>query len=265
MTQLEMSIKEMYQAQAVNLMPSDTIKEKIEKSILDINKNNYVSNSRKKRPRRKKLALVFVTIFLLSSLTCIAALKIAESRGYTNVVLDYENFDILNDVAKSYGYKINAVKDFSNGYSFKEMKISYNQDYDEEGQKVGEVEKILNLEYRNEFKGIKLSIEPDDNILLAPKSILEEFEIDGVTVYVTQYIHLMAPEGYELTEEELRLQEEGILGTGTDSVTYEPSYEYYVILHWWQNKAFYSLTRLTQNATDEDLRIIAEEWIKAQK
>lgn len=265
MTQLEISIKEMYQQQAATLSPSDSVKIEIEKCILKIKEKGYVAKRTSGRIRRRTMALVFATIFLLSSLTCVAALKIAEGRGYTNVVPDYENFDILNDVAKRYGYSINAVKDFSNGYSFKGMKISYYQNYDAEGQKVGEAEKILNLEYRNEFKGIQLSLQPDNNIPPAPKSILEEFKVDGITVYVTQYIHLMIPEGYEMTEEDLRLQEEGILGTGTDSVTYEPSYEYYVNLRWSKDGVSYFLTRLTHNATDEDLKIFAKEWIEAQK
>ena len=177
MTQLEMNIKEMYQKQAVNLMPSETIKEKIEKSISDKRKNNYALNYRKMKTRRRKFTLVFATILLFSTISCAAVLKIAEIRGYTNVEPEAESFDIFNDVAESYGYKINAVKDFSNGYSFKEMKVSYNQDYDAEGQKTGDVEKILNLEYRKGFKGIKLSIEPDNNVSLSPKSIWRSLKL----------------------------------------------------------------------------------------
>ena len=104
--------------------------------------------------------------------------------------------------------------------------------------------KILNLNYRNEFKGMQLNLSPDKKLPIAEKSILEEF--------------------YEMTEEDLELQAAGILGTGVDGVTTEPRYTYYTNIKWSQNGVEYLLMKVSQNVDVEDMKTVATEWIMAQ-
>lgn len=260
MTQLENTIKEMYQKQATEIMAPDYMKQEIDERISSKNVTGFSFALMSK----KAVVLAAAVVLLFGSITTVAAVKIAEVRGYTNVEQDSTDYNDIEKKAKECGYSVTGIEEFSNGYVLNEMRISYNQNYDADGNEVGEVEKILNLNYRNEFKGMQLSLSPDKNLPIAEKSILEEFEVNGVKVYVTQYIHLMIPEDYEMTEEDLELQAAGILGTGVDGVTTEPRYTYYTNIKWSQNGVEYLLMKISQNVDVEDMKTVATEWIMAQ-
>ncbi len=260
MTQLENNIKEMYQKQATEINAPDYMKQEINERISSKNIRGFSFALMSK----KAVILAAAVVLLFGSITTVAAVKIVESRGYTHVEPDSTDYNDIEKKAKECGYNVTGVDEFSNGYVFKEMRISHFQNYDAEGNEVGEVEKTLNLNYRNEFKGMQLSLSPDKDLPIAEKSILEEFEVDGVKVYVTQYIHLMVPQDYKLTEEELALQADGILGTGVDGVTTEPKYTYYTNIKWRQNGVEYLLMKISQNVDVEDMKTVATEWIMAQ-
>lgn len=259
MTQLENSIKNMYKEEAVELKAPDCMKQAINTQISSKGKGlNFVLM------HKKAVVLAAAVVLMFGSITAVAAIKIAGGQGFTNVEADSVNYNDIEKKAAECGYSVTGVEEFSNGYVFDEMRESYYQNYDADGAEVGEPEKILNLNYRNEFKGMQLSLSPDKNLPIHEKSILEEFEVKGVKVYVTQYIHLMVPGDYELTAEELKLQEAGILGTGTDSVTTEPKYTYHTNIKWCQNDVEYLLTKISQNVEVEDMKTVATEWIMEQ-
>lgn len=260
MTQLENTIKNMYQEQAAEIKAPDFMKHEIDDQIASkkVNRFSFALMS------KKAVVLAAAVVLMFGSITAVASIKIAEGRGYTNVEEDSKNYNDIEKKAAECGYAVTGVEEFSNGYAFDEMRVSYYQNYDAEGAEVGEPEKILNLDYRNEFIGMQLSLSPDKNLPIPEKSILEEFEINGVTVYVTQYIHLMVPGDYELTAEELELQAAGMLGTGVDGITTEPKYTYYTNIKWRQNDVEYLLTKISQNVEVEDMKTVATEWITAQ-
>lgn len=260
MTQLENTIKNMYREQAAEIKAPDYMKQEIDER-LSSNKVNRYSFA---LMRKKAVLLAVAVVLMFGSLTAVASIKIAGGRGYTNVEADSANYNDIEKKAAECGYAVTGVEEFSNGYTFDEMRVSSYQSFDAEGTAVGEPEKILNLDYRNEFKGMQLSLSPDKNLPIPEKSILEEFEVNGVKVYVTQYIHLMVPGDYKLTEEELALQADGILGTGVDGVTTEPKYTYYTNIKWCQNNVEYLLTKISQNVDVEDMKTVATEWITAQ-
>jgi len=260
MTQLENTIKKMYKEQAAEIKAPNYMKQAIYEKI----SSNKARRFNFALMNKKAAILAAAVVLMFGSITAVASIKITEGRGYTNVEADSKNYNDIEKKAAECGYAVTGVEEFSNGYAFDEMRVSYYQNYDAEGAEVGEPEKILNLVYRNEFKGMQVSLSPDKNLPIPEKSILEEFEVNGVKVYVTQYIHLMVPGDYELTEEELELQAAGILGTGVDGVTTEPKYTYYTNIKWRQNDVEYLLAKISQNVEVKDMKTVATEWIKAQ-
>ena len=81
MTQLENTIKEMYQKQATEIITPDFMKQEIDERI----SSKKVKGFSFALMSKKAVILAAAVVLLFESITSVAAIKIAEVRGYTNV------------------------------------------------------------------------------------------------------------------------------------------------------------------------------------
>lgn len=259
MIQLDEKLKQMYQQEAEKYMPPETMKMEIEKRV----ESGYVNSHALRGMRRRFILLLAGLLLLLGSLTSVASIKVASLRGYANATPDYTDYRLVDGVAAGRGYPIKSVETFSNDYTFYGLTVNHYAYYDAQDRKISGEMSSLHLEYRNGAASVDLSVDQPWQEPIRPKKIVEEYEVEGVTIFVTQYIHLMVPPDYELSEEERQLKADGILGTGTDSTIIEPSRSYILSLQWEQNGMSFLLSESQGETSVDEMKVIAAEWICA--
>ncbi|TCL60329.1 hypothetical protein EDD76_10223 [Kineothrix alysoides] len=259
---IEEAIKNMYREEANKLKTPESIKQRIDERLISANERK----ERIKMFKKKKLVLVAVAVLLFASITSYAGVKVSSTTGWGNAEPDSKVFSDCAKFAKKEGFKIHPVETFSNGYTYNGINVSTNQAYDSEGQPTGEQYKTLMLEYRNENQQITISVEDNGKGSEKPANTVEEKTMDGIKVYMTEYIHMMVPLDYELTEEEKQMIDEGRLGTGTDSLVTEVSSTTYRGIQWEMNGLlWYGLSEDTAGNATGDLELMAEELIATNK
>lgn len=267
---LEGLLRDMYRQEAEELKAPDEMWEKIHSQLAAGEKER---RHPKKLHRRTIVILAAALIVVFGTITCYACMKRAGVIGYTNVEPDSAKFSDFKRIAKEAGYpKVKAIENSSNGFHYMGVWVSSNWDYDEDGQKTGDMYKTLQLKYKNSDKIVDVGVFPGEKSgisFINPKRIVEVYDWDGITVYQTRYIHFEMPLDWEdkITEEQKRLLEEGIASGGVDSYRTEIIQHDVISFQWEQGGCFYDISRnlFCDDVTVEDLEVIAREMVEANR
>lgn len=268
--EIDEQIKEMFQEEAKQLKAPESMKRQIDRRLSE--KTGAPSGYRKIQ-KKTVLILAAALVLLLGSITGYAAVKSAEVRGYSNVEPDSRNYKDLQRIAQDAGYSFTGVEEFSNGFVFENVKKSYSQKYDAEGQPMGEQDTNLILTYRRGTDVVQISLFPSREELalsINPKRLLKEFEWNGIKVYQTIYIHFEMPSNWEelITEEDRKLLDEGIAGGGVDDYNSEIIRHTIYSFQWQKDGIDYLLSAEGLDGSErliEEMKVIAREWVEANE
>lgn len=228
-----------------------------------------VARKKPSLPKRILPLMAALLILLLGTVTA-AHVRITSTRGYTNAEPDSSNFEDLEEIARKAGFAhITFVETFSNGFTFQQVRTSTNREYDADGQGVGESYQSLRVEYEKDGKQLSLSVYPHPDLQINPRSVLETYDWEGITVYKTIYIHFDMPRDWQekITEEQQRLLDEKIAGGGYDHREGEIIQYDIISFHWVQNGYEYLLSGPLESeaATPEEMETAARETVEANQ
>lgn len=252
---IDYKIRSVYTEAAGNISVPDSVKDRINQKIADMEKVHHIT-----RIKYSRIVLAAVIVLVFGSIASFAAGKASYIIGESTQEVDLTNFNDLPKVEKKVGYDIQAVEEFSNGYTFRQAWTGINHVYDEDGQMTGEKYTDLSLDYRNGANLVSLRIERERGQIASLEQPVEIKEIYGRTVYMTEYILKMVPEDYELTDEDWKLIEAGNFNVSCDGVTIG---NVYFRTLWWENDGkIYSLTDTGQGLSFEEMEQMVSELLK---
>ncbi len=165
-----------------------------------------------RRMNIKKAAVAAVMACALTGTVCVAAVKMSGYSTSSSSALDEsENFDDISKYEKKADVNACAQESFANGFEFAAVNLKENQDFDEQGNET-ESYKEVHISYEKDGKNISYLVKKGDRVYTETDlARLQPVESDGVTYYFVQDRYLFVPAGYEATEEEKAMQEEGKL------------------------------------------------------
>ena len=167
----------------------------------------YTRTALPARPRARRLGRIALLAAVVSLLFTVSAYALgtpagifswSQSKGYGQ-----DRFESLPYYAKQIGFPVLAVKEFSNGYRFREMRVTHSAiqdaDFNAMDQFLG-----LNLEYSKEgAPDLALHIDPEAYFPVDSSApVTASREIGGVTVNYYRSIYRAVPEDYEKTPED---------------------------------------------------------------
>lgn len=255
-------IKAMFREEAEKLEAPESMKQQIDERILQ-------TGSGRKPGKKKVLVLVAAVVLLFGSMIGQATVKPTTIRGWTSTEPDSRNYDDLQKIAEDAGYFFQGVKEFSNGYSFRDVTKGFKQEYDGDGQPIGEVFYDLHLVYTKDITALRLALDyvrGDETV--SKKNLIKELEWNGVRVYESRYIYFELPSNWEelISEEEKKLIEDGLATGGVDDYNKEIIKHTVYSLQWQQGDIWYHLSAAGLDCSEqivEDMEVIAREWIEA--
>lgn len=275
--ELDDTIRNLFKEEAANLEAPDAIKEAIDRRLADASANKetlgniqgFPTGQGRARRGRKRVMVVLVAVFVLlfSSITGSGTANVVEIRGYSYVEPDTREFIELPELMKTAGYDFIPVEQFSNGYAFDCVHLSYAQKMDVNENPVGEPFYTMRLAYVKDGREVELSVNRvEQKFEPIPERIVETFEVNGVTIYLMKSVYFMLPENWEeLITEGQRATLEGPLGnygvfSDQETIEMQTNYAY----QWEQNGYHYVLGEFLTGGEDliEDEKVIAREWVE---
>ncbi len=160
------------------------------------------------RIRMSRVIALSAAIIVLFGLTVFAiSVTLSGRSSQLRIIPDYYSVPTRQMIERDIGIQLNVINTFSNGYLFKSGYITYNQDYDENGN-VFEEYKGFHCEY--EHDGSDLSFVVD---AAAAGNQMEHIDTAGTYkgcgLKYYSYINKIVPGSYELTEQDEKDRESG--------------------------------------------------------
>lgn len=184
-----------------------TIDERIE-NMSRIVCREEVEAMRKKRNIIRTAVAAAIGCFLIPA-GVFAAGKVTGYISVSKAGGGYESFEDKGKVEEEAGFNFQAVKQFQNGYTFRDMGCLEVGKVDESNSKVGSFNQVSVTYQKDSEKRISLDIHPiqeEEEILDFPT---EDREIKGVKVTYYEYQYRFVNEDYEVTpEDEIKMKEE---------------------------------------------------------
>ena len=205
------------------------IKQSIQKEVMQLQPSEeMLMNIRREADRRKKgkndmtfkmKKLVAVAAALcLICMTCYAAVEIGNYESHSTV--DIAEYDQLSAAEKEAGFEFKRVEAFANGFKFSVGGVNESTMDDKEGKRIVAC-KGVNVAYTNE-QGKYVTL------FVMPESFYEETGESCPAGYSSD-AYKFVPEGYELSDEDKRMMEDGdfFVSYGSDKVELVEIENYY--------------------------------------
>lgn len=209
----------------------------------------------------KKTALVAAAICVLGTITAMGVGRtrmIYSSSSVTDAITSYKEAKAEQGRLDS---DVKMIEKFSNGYTFKEAIPSYDVGTDKDGNVTGE-ETTLHVRYVKE--GAEEVSVSSGRLFFGPEKEGEASLTldDGTKMQYSATMNKFVPPGYEITEEEKRLQDEGKLNIayGSDEIELMPS----SCVVWTQEEITYTLFTFSQDMSAEEMLGMAREIAESE-
>ncbi|MDD3416081.1 MAG: hypothetical protein PHY47_19100 [Lachnospiraceae bacterium] len=178
------------------------MKSKIDK-IIDTEQSNN-DRSKISMVNNRKINRFVVASAALCVLITTGVFASGKITGYVTSLKPDTTYESYSDVAKAQekmGISFNSVENFSNGYNFKDMRVSYVDKMDEDGNRVSDF-KEFEAEYtRDGSSNLSLIINEiqEESTSRTPK---EQKTFGDITVSFHRDHYKFVPGNYELTDED---------------------------------------------------------------
>ena len=258
-------IAEAFKTEIKDIQVNDQLKERINEQIrLGKNRANQTIREERTMKRwntKRRLGVGLIAAAVLAT-TCFGAGKVV-SIGSTGSAMKV-GYDEIDKAEKKLGFEVQAVKDFKNGYAFKELEVIDKQGQDE-AQNVIEKYKSADVEYSKEGKPVvSLYIEEtghNDNTRTAKET--DQYKDINLSYYLTHYKSV--PEGYQLTDEDKANEAKGDYQIAVGSDEGGPIEESEIsTVDWEMNGKSYCLLVCNTDMTTAELFDMAKEVIDAK-
>lgn len=185
----------------------------------------YTRTALPARPRARRLGRIALLAAVVSLLFTVSAYALgtpagifswSQSKGYGQ-----DRFESLPYYEKQVGFPVLAVKEFSNGYRFREMTASRSEIHDADNNPLESFGGLVIRYGREGAPDFTLNADPAQHFPIARSGpFTESREVGGVTVYYKHSCYRIVPEDYTASDEEKALIAEGSLqiGYGGDRV-----------------------------------------------
>lgn len=217
------------------------------------------ANKYKKIYFKKKVIVTLVATFLIGT-TALAGGKMVSIYSSTSNKPFYTTLPSENQVGKDFGFTVNLVEKFENGYVFENAYKTEKKGKDDRGESIVE-KNSLDIDYTKNGEELSLSIEKG---MLGERS-KEQVIVDkynDVDIYYCSNKQKFVPEDYKMTEQDKKDEAEGKYGFGFGSEEVEiVSYKF---LDWEQDGVYYSFLVEDSNISQDELVEMAHQIIDAQ-
>lgn len=191
----------------------------------------------------------------------------------TEEMLKTTDFGNLPKVAEKVGFSFRALDsldaddDENNSFKFQNFSISTEKETEINGMKLDEPSYVVKLNYKK--RGLIETIvtmfpyigENLQSTLLNPACYVETEKINGIDVYLSEYIARFVPKDYVLTEEDYAFIDSGKGDLAIDGVTEGDSYLRYV--YWIQDGIYYELAVREENYSMDTIRKMVNDIMNA--
>ena len=199
---LDKKITKVLYGESNQIVATKDMKNKIDK-IIDIEKLN---NDRSKiiMVKSRKINRFVVASTALCVLITTGVFAGGKIASYGTSLKPDKNYESYSDVAKAQkemGVSFDSVENFSNGYEFKDMRVSYVDKIDEDGNRVSDF-KEFDANYARSGSGnlsLLISEIQEESINRTPK---DQKTIGDTTVSFHNDHYKFVPGNYELTDED---------------------------------------------------------------
>lgn len=243
-----MTFKETYKDIIDDLQPSQDFTERLLKSeegrLMKFNK-------------RKKVVLVAVACMVMGT-TVFAAGRIASYRSSSDPGKEMYSYSEAASKTEELGSELTIPETFSNGYAFKSANTMDVEGIDDNGNKVARSTDFTAnyVKEGNEpvYMFINRAFEDDEK-----PYVIDEKSINGINVCLNHASYKFVPEGYELTDEDVKNMEDSHyeLSYGTPEII-EQNYDG---ISFELNGKSYSMFSWDSNLTADEWYEMAEDWL----
>lgn len=171
----------------------------------------------------KKMVFALCILFCMTAGTSFAAGRIAGWSGHNLPWTETQCFaDVKKDLLPQLEFEPNIVEAFANGYTFDRGGLGVNQAMDENHVSVGKIYTDLQLRYTRPGTAGRLNLyvsnapEERDNT-----DYKAERQIGDMTMYYSQDVYRFVPPDYQMTEEDIALEESGAVTFSYGSIEVE--------------------------------------------
>lgn len=211
----------------------------------------------------RKIAVIAAIILLLSGITVLAGNIIVYytvGSGYMRNEPVYDTLPSSDTIKKDIGLETNLLENFSNGYSFEAGNISYEENFDSEGNLIEEYKSLI-CYYKNKDNDIILGI--DGSSLLGTNEnskIVSTYQ--GSIMHYVSYTNKLVPGDYQMTEQDKIDESSGkyVFSFGMP----EPKTSQVQVLIWNYKGLNYSFTVIDSDITEQEMIEMAKEIIDKQ-
>ncbi len=229
---------------------------------LPAEKENFMKNAEKKRFHMsgKKFVIGVAAACLLIS-GAAAAGKTAYYRSSFGPNHKYKSYADLNKAEGRLGYSVDAVENFDNGYTFREIVVDKTDAVDENGNKLYDFPEMW-IYYEKE--GNKVSLIIDKPLETGERAKVPDLtaQCGDIDLRYDEYTYKFVPPGYELTAEDEANMERDDYYISEGSETVEMQIAKHVT--WEKNGAHYNLMAMgVDSLTGEEMLEMAEEILEA--
>ncbi len=238
---------------------SDFLKTRIDMEITA----RQEESTMKKRMHFKRYIAAAACICLLIPAGIFAGGKAVSSYVSSTGAADYAastQWSDLDKMEKKVGIKTDAVKNFSNGYHYKDIDISSFNALDADGNKMFKV-KELGVIYENAAgHELNCSMHAADDRMRDDQTADLTAEYDGITVEYFQNTYKFVPADYQETEEDKAMEAAGdyFISYGNDKVEVRESSS----VQWEKDGISYMIQGFDIDISPQDMLSMAGEMIQ---
>ena len=210
-----------------------------------------------KKRNWKKTAVMAAAICVLGSMTAVALGKTVSITGSSSRENRITSYAEAEEKQESLDDDVKMLEKFSNGYAFKEAVPMEETGTDKDGN-VTAKETSLNIVYSKDGAEDIYAHSSRLNLGITENPDAVRTLEDGTELVYTNIVNKFVPNGYEITEEEKKLQEDGKLNIGFKGEGGEIEIRKSSHVMWVQDEILYSLMIFDDMEADEMLNMAQE-------
>ena len=191
--------------------PEEALNQRIRSMIMakEAGKENKM-----KRRGIKRTIVIAVSLCLLFSTVVIASTGIMYSVSHS-VKGEYTDYSDLAKAEERVGISLKVPESFTNGYDFEEASVVESEDRGENDEVIDTYKQIMTAYTKPGEEMIAVYATPEQFFEVAePEGADKKTQINGIDVFYFVTTYKSVPADYELTEEDIRRQEEEGLQLG---------------------------------------------------
>ena len=252
-------IRASFRNEVRDINASSELKWKIDQ---EIRKSKQMEEHVMKKWLLNKKLVIAIVMAVFASTACFAGGEVVSLVGTGHPDWLCYSYDKLDKAEKKLGFKVQALQQFSNGYTFKNIDVTDTEELDAENHVIGKY-KEADMEYVKDGEpdvSIFVNETRNDNDTREPNATREYGEIT-LTYYLTHYKDV--PVGYELTEEDkANLEKEDYeMSVGSDEIEESDVYSVF----WEIGELRYHLMTFDTDMTSDELFDMAQENYEEKK